>query len=57
MPPVPVYLCLNGLIFEGFDTQVHFIPVGVPSAEKPHVSNGVSGVLMQVEEWSGIEMV
>jgi hypothetical protein len=55
--PVSTHLSLHGLITEGLDAQVHLVPIGVPSAEEPHVSYGVSWALTEVKEGGGIEVV
>jgi hypothetical protein len=57
VPPVPTHLSLHSLITEGLDAQVHLVPIGVPGAEEPYVSYGVSWALMEVEEGGGIEVV
>jgi hypothetical protein len=57
MTMVPAHLRLDRLIPQGFDPQVDLVPIRVPSAEEPYISNGISRVLLEIKEGGGIEVV
>jgi hypothetical protein len=57
MTMVPAHLCLDRLIPQSFDPQVDLIPIRVPSAEEPYVSNSISRALSEIKEGGGIEVV
>jgi hypothetical protein len=57
MTPVVLYLCLNGLILECLDAQVHLVLIWVTSTQEPHVGVGVLWVLSEIEEGGGIKVI
>jgi hypothetical protein len=57
VPPIPTYLCLDGLVLEGVNTQVYLVLIRVPSAKEPYVSDSITRALTEIEEGGGVEVV